>query len=82
MWNTGNNRAGSMMDQGDDNIQGYLRPRTHLLQQAIELAEKGDFSLSESLLEATSTPFDARWDTHAFSKPPSSSTHTSLSCSS
>jgi uncharacterized protein YdiU (UPF0061 family) len=57
-------------------------PRTHLLQQAIELAEKGDFSLSESLLEATSTPFDARWDTHAFSKPPSSSTHTSLSCSS
>ena len=57
-------------------------PRTHLLQQAIELAEKGDFSLSEALLEATSTPFDTKWDIHPFSKPPSSSTHTSLSCSS
>ncbi|MDO6566623.1 YdiU family protein [Alteromonas sp. 1_MG-2023] len=57
-------------------------PRTHLLQQAIALAEKDDFSLAEALLEAASTPFDTKWDIHPFSKPPASTSHTSLSCSS
>jgi len=57
-------------------------PRSHLLQEAINHAEKGDFSYSEYLLEATCSPYDRRWDNHEFSQPPKSSTQVSLSCSS
>lgn len=57
-------------------------PRTHLLQDAIESAELGDFSKTTTLLEATSTPYDKKWDNHDLSKPPATTSAVSLSCSS
>ena len=57
-------------------------PRTHLLQQAIEDAESGDFTTCEQLLEACISPFDTRWDSHPFSTPSKQTRGGMLSCSS
>lgn len=57
-------------------------PRTHLLTEAIEHAQRGDFSFAETLLDACSRPFDSAWDGHRFATPPDKATSVSLSCSS
>lgn len=57
-------------------------PRTHILQQAIEKAEQGDYSLAQNVLHAASTPFDEKWDNDDIAQPPNTSHEVSLSCSS
>lgn len=56
--------------------------RTHLLQQAIDAASEGDYSLAEALLDAFANPFDSRFDDHPFGQPPKEAASMSLSCSS
>lgn len=57
-------------------------PRTHLLQQAIEQAEAGDFGECRALLKALTSPFDTKWDGHFYSKPGANQQGGMLSCSS
>jgi uncharacterized protein YdiU (UPF0061 family) len=57
--------------------------RNHLAQEAIEAAEKDDFSVFEALLKVLSSPFEAHLDHAYFSKPPANHDKgISLSCSS
>ena len=58
-------------------------PRNYLCQNAIAAAEKGDFSEVRNLLEACTTPYDTRWDTHAYAGlPPDWASGICVSCSS
>ena len=57
-------------------------PRTHILQQAIEHAEKGDLTLAQQVLKASSTPYNAQWDYDEIALPPKNAHQVSLSCSS
>ena len=57
-------------------------PRTHQLSELISEAEAGDWSTVEQFLAALTSPFDTRWDSHPFSRPPANPTSVSLSCSS
>lgn len=57
-------------------------PRTHLLTEAIDDAEQGDFSRAEALLAACTSPFASEWDSHYFAAPPRGGNAVSLSCSS
>jgi uncharacterized protein YdiU (UPF0061 family) len=45
-------------------------PRNHRVEQALELATRGDFSAFDRLLEAVSRPFDAREDLIDLAQPP------------
>ena len=56
--------------------------RTHTLQQAIEAAEQGDFSIAKQLLLALQTPYQSTTASEPFEQPDDSSETVSLSCSS
>jgi uncharacterized protein YdiU (UPF0061 family) len=57
--------------------------RNHHLQQAIEAAEEGDFSVCEALFEAITHPFEQNDAFHHFAQPPSAHQKgIALSCSS
>ena len=57
--------------------------RNYLLQQAIELAEEGDYSVVETLLKLAQQPFDEHNEEHAYAQPaPDWGKELVISCSS
>jgi uncharacterized protein YdiU (UPF0061 family) len=59
-------------------------PRNHLIQQSIEMAEKGDYTMVEQLLKVLETPFDEHEDVPKewSDVAPESSKNIIVSCSS
>jgi serine/tyrosine/threonine adenylyltransferase len=53
-----------------DSVNPIFIPRNHRVEQALELATKGDFSAFDSLLEVVSHPFDARPELIHLAQPP------------